>query len=310
MTDADVDGSHIRTLLLTFFYRQVKELIERGHIYIAQPPLYKVKKGKQEQYITDDNEMDSFLLQIALEGASLHPSANAPAISGIALEDTARHYRKNERGLDRLAIRYPRKALEAMLQIAPIETDALSNEETVKTWSATLESQLNLMRNEHGSQFRIDINFNEETGLYRPEIVHMEHGIENKFVLGRDFFNSPDYRRITELRGKLHGLLEEGAVVKRGEKMLEVADFNEAYQWLLEESRKGLTISRFKGLGEMNPEQLWDTTMDPDTRHMLKVTIEDAVTADDMFSTLMGDQVEPRRAFIEENALNAENIDI
>ena len=310
MTDADVDGSHIRTLLLTFFYRQVPELITRGHIYIAQPPLYRVKKGKQEQYITDDNEMDHYLLQIALDGTQLHPAHNAPAIAATALEDLSRHFRQAQRGIDRLAIRYPRIALDAMLSITPLENTALNDEAQIKQWSEALQQQLNETRLEHGPQFKTSYSYDQENELFIPKIIIIEHGNEVHSTLGREFFNSPDYRQLVSLCKKIHGLLEEGAYVKRGEKTLAVKTFKEAYQWLIDEGKKGLVMSRFKGLGEMNPEQLWDTTMDPESRHMMRVTIEDAVAADQIFTTLMGDQVEPRRAFIEENALNAENIDI
>lgn len=310
MTDADVDGSHIRTLLLTFFYRQMPELINRGHIYIAQPPLYKVKKGKQEQYITDDDAMDSYLLQIALEDARLHTSADAPAIATQALEEITMHYRRSQRGINRLAIRYPRAVLAVLLSVKPIDVAALAEEANVTAWSQAIETQLNAAAGEHGCNYRVVVKHNEEQGAYLPTVIITEHGIANEHVFGKEFFSSPDYRQLGELYRKLDGLLEQGAYIKRGDKSTQVSNFGEAYEWLIEQSRKGLTMSRFKGLGEMNPEQLWETTMDPATRHMMKVTIEDAVTADEMFTTLMGDQVEPRRAFIEENALNAENIDV
>lgn len=310
MTDADVDGSHIRTLLLTFFYRHVPELIQRGHIYIAQPPLYRVKKGKQEQYITDDNEMDQYLLQLALDGAQLHLSATGLPISSVALEELSRHFSQTQRGVDRLAIRYPRIVLDAMLCITPFDSAMLKNEADVKQWLEALQQQLNNTRLEHDPQFKTSYTFDQENEQFLPKIVTLEHGNEVSVTLNKDFFNSPDYRQLVNLCKKMHGLLEDGAYGRRGEKTLAVTTFKEAYQWFLEEGRKGLVISRFKGLGEMNPEQLWETTMDPVSRHMIRVTIEDAVAADQIFTTLMGDQVEPRRAFIEENALNAENIDI
>ncbi len=310
MTDADVDGSHIRTLLLTFFYRQMPELIEKGHIYIAEPPLYKLKQGKQERYITNDNEMDNYLLQIALEKATLHTSATAPAISNHALEDITRHYRQSQRGIQRLAIRYPRLALDAMLDIKPIDVASLAQEDAVQAWATALESQLSNHTIEHSSTCRVVITYDDDMKAYLPSIIIHEHGIDTPYLLGKEFFNSPDYRHLVELHKKLHGLLENGAHIKRDGQLLHVANFKEAYNWLVEEGRKGLVLSRFKGLGEMNPEQLWETTMDPETRHMTRVHIDDAATADELFTTLMGDQVEPRRAFIEENALNAENIDV
>lgn len=310
MTDADVDGSHIRTLLLTFFYRQMPELINRGYIYIAQPPLYKVKKGKSEQYITDDNEMDSYLLQIALDDAALHTGSNNPPISASALEDITMHFRQSQRGMNRLAIRYPYAALEAMLDIAPIDVPDLEQEAKVQAWASALEAALAASAVEHGSTFKVTTKHHEEVNAFLPSVIITEHGIDTEYVLGKEFFNSPDYKHLAELFRKLNGLIEDGAFIKRGDKSIKIQRFQEAYEWLLSEGRKGLTLSRFKGLGEMNPEQLWETTMDPETRHMMRVSIEDAVTADEMFTTLMGDQVEPRRAFIEENALNAENIDV
>lgn len=311
MTDADVDGSHIRTLLLTFFYRQMTELVERGHIYIAQPPLYKVKKGKQEQYITDDSEMDSLLLQLALDQTKLFPSDSAPAISGQALESIAKQYRRTNRSIDRLAIRYPRAMLERLRYVAPLELSQLTDIDRVTAWANTLSEQLNDSRIEHSARYQVTAApASEEDALCVPTISVTHHGSTVDIPLHKDFFSSPDYRQICDLHHQLDGLIEAGAYLMRGEKRRDIQSFEEAYEWLVGEGRKGLTISRFKGLGEMNPEQLWDTTMNPETRHMMKISIEDAVTADEMFTTLMGDHVEPRRLFIEENALNAENIDV
>ena len=310
MTDADVDGSHIRTLLLTFFYRQMPELIERGHIYIAQPPLYKVKKGKQEQYLKDEESLDAYLLQIALDGTKLHPNAEAPPITGAALEDLATHYRLAERSIARLAKRFPREALKAMMQLAPLSTEELSDQAKVTTWAQQLEQQLNQNRAEYGSTFQISVHEDKEQGTHLPTITVTNHGFGNDYQLHADFFSSPDYRHITDLYNKLLGLIESGAYVERAEKRKSIANFADALHWLMKQAQKGLVITRYKGLGEMNPEQLWDTTMDPETRRMLKVNIEDVVMADEIFTTLMGDQVEPRREFIEKNALFAENIDI
>ena len=308
MTDADVDGSHIRTLLVTFFYRQVPELIERGHIYIAQPPLYKVKKGKQEQYITDDNEMDNYLLQLALDSTSLHPTASAPAISRAALEKLAKQFRQTRRCIDRLAIRYPKEILEALCHIHPLEVANLAEQANVEAWSEALMTQLQAHTSEHRATYKTEVMARDD---YHIPVVHVtDHGSTQTVELTKELFSSPDYRRISALHAALDGLIEEGAYIMRGDKRLDVSSFKQAYDWLVQEGRKGLTISRFKGLGEMNPEQLWDTTMNPESRHMMKITVEDAVTADEIFTTLMGDHVEPRRAFIEENALNAENIDV
>lgn len=310
MTDADVDGSHIRTLLLTFFYRQMPELMERGHIYIAQPPLYKVKKGKQEQYLKDDESLDAYLLQIALDGAKLHPNADAPPITGTALEDLATHYRQAERGIDRLARRFPRETLETMMHIPPLSAAQLKEQDKVTAWAQQLEQQLNQNRSEHETAFQVSIHEDKENEIYLPTIIVTNHGIRKDYQLHADFFSSPDYRHITDLYNKLLGLIESGAYIERAEKQKPITNFADALHWLIKQAQKGLAITRYKGLGEMNPEQLWETTMDPETRRLLKVNIEDVVMADEIFTTLMGDQVEPRRKFIEENALFAENIDV
>jgi len=310
MTDADVDGAHIRTLLLTFFFRQMPELIERGHIYIAQPPLYKAKKGKQEQYLKDDDAMDAYLLQMALEDATLHPNAQAPAISNTALEDLARQHRRVMRGVDRLSRRFPIEMLSVLNKIGGLEVESLTDQAKVETWVNEWADYLNKHVAKHGKHFTASTRQMEESGQFIPMISCIEHGIAKEYVFNPDFFGAPDYRNLIELNQKLLGLIEEGAYIERGSKKLIINEFAEAVDWLMKEGRKGITISRYKGLGEMNPEQLWDTTMDPETRRMLKVNIEDAVAADEIFTILMGDEVEPRRNFIEENALLAENIDI
>ena len=310
MTDADVDGAHIRTLLLTFFYRQMKEIIERGHIYIAQPPLYKVKKGKQEQYIKDDDAMEIYLLQLALEGAGLHASADAPSISSTALEELAIQFRHVIRRIDKQSVRYPGLVLRALIKVPVVLPENLSDEQFMQAWTEKLEAWLTDHCDKLTTHYHVSIDFCEETELYIPVIDCVDHGMVQKYRLNADFFGSPDYESMQDLNKKLDGLIEEGAYVKRGDKKLAVTTFAQAVTWLVDEGRKGLAISRYKGLGEMNPEQLWETTMDPETRRLLKVKIEDMVTADEMFTTLMGDEVEPRRNFIEENALLAENIDI
>lgn len=310
MTDADIDGSHIRTLLLTFFYRQMPELIERGHIYIAQPPLYKVKKGRQEQYIKDDDTLDDYLLHLSLKNVRLYPSNDAPPLSNTALAELARHYRQVSRGIHRLSIRYPRAALEIMRELTPLTHQNLGNQEKVKTWSTELEKRLNRDDIEFGTQYKVSYVINGREDIYLPSITVFNHGVGKKFLFNQDFFSCTDYLHLIALQEKLFGLIKEGAYIEKDEQKQPVLNFGEALDWLLNEAKKGLVISRYKGLGEMNPEQLWETTMDPETRRMLKVSIEDAVLADEMFTTLMGDQVEPRRHFIEENALAAENIDI
>lgn len=310
MTDADVDGSHIRTLLLTFFYRQMPELIERGHIYIAQPPLYKVKRGKQEQYLKDDEAMDHYLLQSALDETALHSNAHAPAITGIALENIAEQYRRGLKSIARLSRLIPRFALEAMLVIPPLHSTDLHSESAVLEWTRALQTELSHQPIELGFVYVVAVESDLQKKQFWPKITVKNHGFGKDYELKPEILHSNDYKQIIESREKTHALLDLDAYVQRGEKRQPVSHFKQAYLWLLEEAKKGLVISRYKGLGEMNPEQLWETTMDPEMRRLLKVSIEDAVSADEIFTTLMGDQVEPRRQFIEDNALNAENIDV
>lgn len=310
MTDADVDGSHIRTLLLTFFFRQMRELVERGHIYIAQPPLYKIRKGKQEQYLKDDMELAEYQTQIALEGASLHVNAEAPGIADDALEALVRKYNDSYAIISRLARLYPTEILEAMIFTRGLAEEDLKSEDKVSKWLEELQAKFNEMHPKVSADYALSITKNEERQLYLPEAILRRHGLEKAYPFSRDFFHSGEYRAITGLGDTLEGLIEEGAYVKRGEKTEEVDSFAAAMAWLTNDAMKGHYLQRYKGLGEMNPEQLWDTTMNPETRRMLQVTIEDAIGADQLFNTLMGDQVDPRREFIEENALAAENLDI
>lgn len=307
MTDADVDGSHIRTLLLTFFYRQMPEMLHRGHIYIAQPPLYKVKKGKQEQYVKDDDALEHYLIQMALEKTGLYISPAAPPISGTALEDLARHYRNALSTINRLARRYPRGIMEKMLEVAPLKLAELNEKNRVLAWIEKLQHSL---PSNNGINYVFDLQEDTERNLFLPRVNVTTHGTTTPYVLSYDFFASGDYQYLVDLYEKIGSLLEPGAYVLRGEQKQLVSTFAQAYHWLINEAKKGLGIQRYKGLGEMNPEQLWETTMDPEVRRLLKVTVEDAVAADQIFTTLMGDQVEPRRAFIEQNALAAENIDV
>ncbi len=309
MTDADVDGSHIRTLLLTFFYRQMNEIIARGHIYIAQPPLYKVKKGKQEQYVKDDDALDAFLLQLALEAASLHVNAQAPAISGLALEDIATHYRNAQSTIKRWSRRYPKELLEKLTIVNPLLAEQLHDETIVTNWIKELEQQLQNQPS-NGVTYRFGSKNDPERHHILPTVSLTTNGITTSYILTHDFFASADYRYLIELQRKIGGLLEADAFIRRNDKQLPVTTFAQAYDWLILEAKRGLTIQRYKGLGEMNPEQLWETTMDPETRRLLRVNIEDAVSADQIFTTLMGDQVEPRRLFIETNALAVENLDV
>jgi DNA gyrase subunit B len=306
MTDADVDGSHIRTLLLTFFYRQIPELIERGHVYIAQPPLYKVKKGKSETYVKDDAELNKLLLRSALEDAEVHVTAGAEVMSPTALDTLAHRYMEFQTAARRAARRYDQHVLEQMLQLPELAPAEREDEARLTQWGTLLETQLNVGQ-PAGRNYRVTLQPGTPPHLM---VGRTEHGVTVEKHLHREFFNSSEYRRIAELSRTLAGLFGPGAYVKRGEARQEVASFRDALHWLLDQARKGQYIQRYKGLGEMNPDQLWDTTINPATRRLVQVRIEDALGADAIFSTLMGDQVEPRREFIERNALSATNLDV
>jgi DNA gyrase subunit B len=281
-TDADVDGSHIRTLLLTFFYRQMPILIERGHIYIAQPPLYKVKKGKQETYVKDDLELNALLLNTAIEGAALHVNADAPPLSGLGLESLARKY---------------------------VEVDAIFDRiDHLRDWCRSLELRLNGL-DDVSRRYKISVE-TISAGGHRIDLQRFEHGLSSGKHIPREFFESAEYLRIADLAQTLNDLMGPGAYVNRGDQRQDVASFKVAMNWLFDQAKKGQSIQRYKGLGEMNADQLWDTTINPETRRLMQVRIEDAVAADDIFTTLMGDAVEPRREFIEKNALQVSNLDI
>jgi DNA gyrase subunit B len=308
-TDADIDGSHIRTLLLTFFYRQIPELIERGHIYIAQPPLYKVKRGKQEQYVKDDNELNAVLLNSALDGASLHVNASAPALAGPGLEDLSRKYMEVQAIIKRWSRRYDARLLEQFIYAPEVKAADFDRIDWLRNWAEDLKQRLNALADGTRS-YEVEVREGEEGHAARIVIQKTEHGIDTTKHLPREFFDSVEYQRIADLGRTLSGLISEGAFVARGNDRQEVGSFKEAIKWLFDQARKGQTIQRYKGLGEMNPEQLWETTIDPQSRRLMQVKIEDAVAADDIFTTLMGDQVEPRREFIEKNALSVMNLDI
>ena len=315
MTDADVDGSHIRTLLLTFFYRQMPELIERGHVYIAQPPLYKIRRGKQEVYVKDDAELNAYLLNAALDKAELYVAADAPALSGLALETLAKEHIAVENIIERLAGRYDEAVLRCLAGLPKVTGETAENLDALETWTEKLSAALpkddaDRPRN-GGAGYTAALDRGDEDGEgVRIGITRVQHGIGATRFLPREFFDTNEYRHIMALAEKLDGLLVEGAYVSRGERQQPVAEFAEAVDWLMLEARRGQTIQRYKGLGEMNPEQLWDTTVNPETRRLMQVKIEDAVKADEIFTTLMGDQVEPRRDFIERNALTVSNLDV
>ena len=309
MTDADVDGSHIRTLLLTFFYRQMPELIERGHIYIAQPPLYKLKKGKSEHYVKDDAELNALLLKHALEDAELHHDPKQPPMTGSALESLSRTWMEVSAIIKRSSRRYDQRVLEQMLYMPEVTLAQHDDRAWLEAWGATLERQLNA-QDDAGRRYRVRVL--EGTGEGPPRLVvsRTEHGSTTEKHIHREFFDSAEYRRIAELGKTLTGLLQPGAYVSKGEQKFEVATFKQAITWLLDQTRRGQMIQRYKGLGEMNPDQLWETTINPETRRLVQVRIEDALAANDIFATLMGDQVEPRREFIEKNALAVANLDV
>jgi DNA gyrase subunit B len=305
MTDADVDGSHIRTLLLTFFYRQMPELIERGHIYIGQPPLYKIKQGKQEQYLKDDTELNDYLLARALDDAVLQFDPEAPPLTGPALEQVMRDFMAVNLANERLSQRYDPLFLSRLSDAERYRTEW--DENKVKQWADEIKRRLN-QGGPASVNYEIEVRKGEEG--FDLVLGKATHGVTQRKRIRQDFFLGPEYRLIGRLADTLYGLVQPGAKVVRGKAEQDVADFRQAYDWLMAESRKGRTIQRFKGLGEMNPEQLWETTVNPETRRLLQVTIEDAVAADQIFTTLMGDEVEPRREFIERYALDAVNLDV
>lgn len=310
MTDADVDGSHIRTLLLTFFYRQMPELIERGYMYIAQPPLYKVKKGKQETYIKDDPGLIVYLTSMALENASLHVNAEAPGISGAHLETLVNDYQLAQNAIkQRLSRRMPETFLQRLLYAPRLTEELLKDQAGMQKWAEALQADLTT-RETNSATYTVSVQFDEERSMHLPVVTVRQHGIDKDYPLNFEFLMSRDYDQLVSIGEKINGLVEEGGFVRRGEKEKPISDFVEAVEWLINESKRGVYIQRYKGLGEMNPEQLWETTMDPETRRMLRVTIEDAIAADQLFVTLMGDEVEPRRDFIETNALKVANLDV
>ena len=350
LTDADVDGSHIRTLLLTFFFRQTPELIERGYIYIAQPPLYKVKKGRQELYLKDDEALKAYLLSSTIDNTKLHISADAPAITGQALETLLNDYNQTQLIKARLQIRYPAVLLDALTHTPKLSTDMTYDKSVMEAWKASLQTQLEHfgsdlnpeieLVNIHAPQPKnmdaaaadllgmtavVELDESETSAddsdslsakaQWLPRITVYVHQLAHHYLLDASFINSGEYTKLLRLSAEWNTLLAEDAFIRREAsagttKDIPVRDFDYLWQQMMLEARRGLAIQRYKGLGEMNADQLWDTTMDPENRRMLRVTIEDAIAADHMFTCLMGDHVEPRRIFIEENALTVSNLDI
>lgn len=308
MTDADIDGSHIRTLLLTFFYRQMPELIERGHLYIAQPPLYKVKKGKEERYVKDDLELEQYLLQTALNSASIYLEEDASPLTDTALASLAKNYLTVMAIVKRVAKRFNPITFEQMIYLPALSSDSLRDHKEVAAWVANLKKGIQA----ESAALRVEFQ------IYHPDpsipavimITEITHGISATRELAADFFESSEYRSMMQLGQQLNGLIGERSFVSRGDKKESVTSFKQALNWLMNEAKRGQHIQRYKGLGEMNPEQLSETTMNAETRRLLQVKIEDAVGADEIFTTLMGDNVEPRREFIERNALSVANLDV
>ncbi|MEZ0203618.1 toprim domain-containing protein, partial [Ideonella sp.] len=302
MTDADVDGAHIRTLLLTFFYRQMPDLVERGHIYIAQPPLYKVKQGKHEQYLKDAHELDAYLLKVALDGAAVDPANGQPAINGEQLNDLANQYVTATNVINRLSAWMDVEALRAISDGLVLDLDNL---ESAETSAMALKAAL------HDAE--VEAVFDERSDKHLLRISRRHHGNIKSSIISPDFVHGADYEALATAGRTFKGLLTADALVKRGEgerqKETKAGDFRQAMAWLMTQAESSVGRQRYKGLGEMNPSQLWETTMDPTVRRLLRVQIEDAIEADKVFTMLMGDEVEPRRDFIETNALRAANID-
>ncbi|MDM8565288.1 DNA topoisomerase (ATP-hydrolyzing) subunit B [Candidatus Halobeggiatoa sp. HSG11] len=303
-TDADVDGSHIRTLLLTFFYRQMPELVERGHVYIAQPPLYKLSKGKQEQYIKDDVALNNYLMVLALQNSKLFVNPEAPPLQDEALENLFQHYFKVMAIIKRISRQIlPADVLQIMIDLPAL--NELDEPATIQQWFDNLTVALKTTAH----TYQVNVQNSPDTDDFSANITLIAHGVEHCYIIRKNFFNSSEYKALVTLGKELTGLLEEDAYVQRGEKKQPVNHFKEATEWLLSEAKRGLHIQRYKGLGEMNPDQLWETTMNIDSRSLLQVRVEDMVASDEIFTTLMGEHVEPRRKFIEENALSVSNLD-
>lgn len=307
MTDADVDGSHIRTLLLTFFYRQMPELVEKGYVYIAQPPLYKIKKGKQEHYVKDDEGLNDYLIQLALDKAKLQTDEATPVITGAGLEKLATEYAAVMAVIDRLSRRYDDLFLEQLTRVMPLTAEMMKNDQNIREWSDQIEKSL--ADNENKASYSIELNYKDEKD-FDLVVDKKMNGVTKTFILHSTFFSGSDYLAIAKYAEDTVGLFTEHSLMKMGEKEKQVNSFKQAFEWMMQEVKKGQQIQRYKGLGEMNPDQLWETTLDANSRRMLQVKIEDAIAADEIFTTLMGDVVEPRRDFIVKNALDVTNLDV
>jgi DNA gyrase subunit B len=307
MTDADVDGSHIRTLLLTFFYRQLPEIVEKGYIYIAQPPLYKVKKGKQEHYVKDDAQLNEYLIQLALDKAQLFTDVSAPPIQGQGLEKLAKLFTDVDGINNRLSRRYDEVFLEQFAYMDVISDEIKQDKQKLAAWFATMEQKLTDCDSK--AIYTIELEY-KSSNDFSVVVNKRLHAITKTFVLPSTFFNGKDYQKIAQYAEDTAGMFNEGSFMQMGERQEPVSNFKQAFEWMMKEIKKGQHIQRYKGLGEMNPEQLWETTLDSNNRRLLQVRIEDVIAADDIFTTLMGDVVEPRRDFIVKNALDVTNLDI
>ena len=301
MTDADVDGAHIRTLLLTFFYRQMPQLVENGYIYIAQPPLYKIKSGKEERYVKDELELKQAQLKKALNDAVLNPGGGSAPIMGEALENIAKDFLMTEAVITRLMRTLDPEVLTGMLQCPRFDLKNVEGASKAAVWLTDAVGAHHLT---------VKVEQDEAHDGYRLRCVKTLHGNTRQTVIDTTFIETGDYEQIVKTAQTLNGLIREGAEIKRGEKGLAISSFGSALSWLIDQAKDGMHIQRYKGLGEMNPEQLWETTMDPKVRILNRVQIEDGIAADEIFTTLMGDDVEPRRAFIESNALIVQNLDV
>ncbi|MDA9042922.1 DNA topoisomerase (ATP-hydrolyzing) subunit B [Pseudomonadales bacterium] len=309
MTDADVDGAHIKTLLLTFFFRHMPELIERGHVLIAQPPLYKVKRGRQERYIKDDAELNQFVLELALDDASLVPSSLDTPMAAEDFSALAHEYFAVQEKMRRLERLYPLTVLGSMQYVDRLDVADLKTEALVQAYIVALAAELARLQNAQ-TQYETDLLEDSERGIFYPVVNVISHGFKRTYEFTHDFFASADYRDLALFGERMKVLVPTGSLVQKGERSQTVDRLSQALDWLQKEATRGQSRQRFKGLGEMNADQLWETTMDPNFRTMLRVSIEDAISADQIFNTLMGDQVEPRREFIEANAMAVANLDV